>query len=319
MYLNWFITTGESALYFRQYILGNFDNWRKCSGVSPIYLWIFASGESPIGESLIGEVPVTRLILYLFCLLYLILSYFIFLDLFDSVFGCISCVTFPFSFSFLFYVHSLIFILCTVRTSWSSVNANKKKKKNNDFLFPRHYKLSELIDSTQISSLSSPALSLSLEAIENTILRAYFNVCRLVVDMNIYQQDQLLPLKKMSKLANLQLMKSRIVDYSSPDIYDPEFYSDSDDSNSEDDEAITENDADVKTHSTTPMRTTTYVEISSTSVLQRSTVCEFSMRLIRHQLSRILVSTSMVLKSFYINKRLLGLFQRTSLICLLIV
>jgi len=121
---------------------------------------------------------------------------------------------------------------------------NNSNNTNNDFLFPRHHKLSKVIDSKQISSLSSSTVPLSLEAIENTILRAYSDVCRLVVDMNIYQQDQLLPLEKMSKLANLQLMKSRIVDYSCPDQYDPDFDSDSDDSSSEGGEEITGNDAD---------------------------------------------------------------------------
>ena len=60
--------------------------------------------------------------------------------------------------------------------------------------------------------------------------------------MNMYQQDQLLPLEKMSKLAILQLMKSRIVDYSCPDKYDPDF--DSDDSSSDEDDTITEYDPD---------------------------------------------------------------------------
>ncbi len=64
--------------------------------------------------------------------------------------------------------------------------------------------------------------------------------------MNMYQKHQLLPLDKMSKLATLQLNKSRLVDYSCPDKYDSDFDLSSDDSTSEEDEEITENDADKK-------------------------------------------------------------------------
>ena len=101
--------------------------------------------------------------------------------------------------------------------------------------------VNDLFDCNQ---LFPPCVSLSLEAIENIILRAYSDVCSLVVDMNICQQDQLLPLEKMSRLANLQLMKSQIVDYSCPDKYDSDFDSDSDDSTSEEDEEITGNNTD---------------------------------------------------------------------------
>ena len=41
-------------------------------------------------------------------------------------------------------------------------------------------------------SLSSSTVSLSLEVIEKPILRVYFDVCSLVVDMNMCQQDRLL-------------------------------------------------------------------------------------------------------------------------------
>ena len=130
----------------------------------------------------------------------------------------------------------------------SYLNSIKSRNNSNntdtDFLFPRHHKLSQTIDSKRISPLSSSTVSLSLEAIENIILRAYSDVCSLVVDMNICQQDQLLPLEKMSRLANLQLMKSQIVDYSCPDKYDSDFDSDSDDSTSEEDEEITGNNTD---------------------------------------------------------------------------
>jgi hypothetical protein len=122
---------------------------------------------------------------------------------------------------------------------------NNSGSSNNGFLFPRHHKLSKAFDSKQMPSLvSSSTIPLTVEEIENTILRAYSDVCRLVCDMNMYQQDQLLPLEKMSKLANLQLMKSCIVDYSCPDKYDSDFHSDSDDSSSEEDEEITENGTD---------------------------------------------------------------------------
>ena len=93
-------------------------------------------------------------------------------------------------------------------------------------------------------SLLSSTVSLSLGAIENTIIRAYFDVCSLMVDINMYQQEQLLPPEKMFRLANLQLMKSRIVGYSCSNKYDSDFNSDTDDSSSEGDEEITGNDAD---------------------------------------------------------------------------
>ncbi len=51
---------GESPLYFRQQTPWNFVNWRKYSGLSPIYSCTFAIGECPIGESLFGEIPISR-------------------------------------------------------------------------------------------------------------------------------------------------------------------------------------------------------------------------------------------------------------------
>ncbi|CAF1167933.1 unnamed protein product [Rotaria sordida] len=140
--------------------------------------------------------------------------------------------------------HLIQLIESSSKMNHNLVNRNNSNNTNTNFLLPRHHKLSKTIDSKQISSLSFSTVSLSLEAIENTILRAYSDVCSLVVDMNICQQDQVLPLEKMSRLANLQLMKSRIVDYSCPDKYDSDFDSDSDDSNSEGDDEITANDAD---------------------------------------------------------------------------
>ena len=53
------------------------------------------------------------------------------------------------------------------------------------------------IDLKQLSSLSFSTVSLLLEPIENSILCACSDVYSLVVDINIYQQDQLLSLEKM--------------------------------------------------------------------------------------------------------------------------
>jgi len=60
IFANWPKSGGILAKLHRMY-------WRKYSGLSPIgeiprgvlarVQWIFANGESPIGESLIGEIP----------------------------------------------------------------------------------------------------------------------------------------------------------------------------------------------------------------------------------------------------------------------
>jgi hypothetical protein len=47
-------------LFFRRWTSWNLANWRKFSGLSSIYYRTFASGECPIGESLIGEKTVSR-------------------------------------------------------------------------------------------------------------------------------------------------------------------------------------------------------------------------------------------------------------------
>lgn len=130
----------------------------------------------------------------------------------------------------------------------SYLNDVKCRDNNSDtdkyFLFPRHHKMSKENDYKRNSSSSSCSIgSLSLEAIEKTILRAYANVSRLVLNLNMYRQDQLLPLEKMSKLSTLQLMKSLIVDYSCPDKYDSDFDSNTDESSSDEVEEINKNDS----------------------------------------------------------------------------
>jgi hypothetical protein len=62
-------STGESSVDIRQLANVQEINWRKCNGHSPIgectgdklakVHWTLAIGESPIYESLIGEVPAT--------------------------------------------------------------------------------------------------------------------------------------------------------------------------------------------------------------------------------------------------------------------
>ncbi|CAF4290143.1 unnamed protein product, partial [Rotaria socialis] len=67
---NWRNSTeciGENTVNFRQLAKFQRPYWRKYSGLSPIgevppnvlvkVQWTFANGESPIGESLIGEIP----------------------------------------------------------------------------------------------------------------------------------------------------------------------------------------------------------------------------------------------------------------------
>ena len=50
----------------------------------------------------------------------------------------------------------------------------------------------------------------------------------------MYQQHQIPSFENMSKLANFQFQKSKIVDYSHLTKHDPDFNSDSDDSSCED-------------------------------------------------------------------------------------
>lgn len=57
----------------------------------------------------------------------------------------------------------------------------------------------------------------------------------------MYQQHQILSLRRMSKLASFQLQKSRIVDYSHLNQHDPDFDSNSDDSSGKEDEDATGN------------------------------------------------------------------------------
>ncbi|CAM4953661.1 unnamed protein product [Rotaria socialis] len=69
-FANWRNSTeciGENTVNFRQLAKFQRPYWRKYSGLSPIgeappnvlvkVQWTFANGESPIGESLIGEIP----------------------------------------------------------------------------------------------------------------------------------------------------------------------------------------------------------------------------------------------------------------------
>ncbi|CAM4855354.1 unnamed protein product [Rotaria socialis] len=76
-FANWRNSTeciGESIVDVRQLAKFQRPYWRKYSGLSPIgeappnvlvkVQWTFAIGESPIGESLIGEIPEPRNFLY---------------------------------------------------------------------------------------------------------------------------------------------------------------------------------------------------------------------------------------------------------------
>ncbi|CAF4514903.1 unnamed protein product [Rotaria socialis] len=116
---------------------------------------------------------------------------------------------------------------------------------NNKFLFTHFRKQSRPVDSKQISSIASTSIvQLMVKALENTISPAYSYASRLVCHVNMYQQHQILSLRKMSKLASFQLQKSRIVDYSHLNQHDPDFDSDSDDSSGEEDEDTTGNCTD---------------------------------------------------------------------------
>jgi hypothetical protein len=118
---------------------------------------------------------------------------------------------------------------------------NNRNDSNNGFLFPRHHKHSRAIDDKQINSAASSFNTLTVEAVENAVLQAYSYAIRAVCDVNMYQQYQISSLKEMSKLASIQLQKSRIVDYSHLNEHDPDFDSDSDDSTSDGDDGTTEN------------------------------------------------------------------------------
>ncbi|CAM4979795.1 unnamed protein product [Rotaria socialis] len=121
----------------------------------------------------------------------------------------------------------------------------KLTSKFNDFhqSFIQFYQLP--VDSKQISSIASTSIvQLIVKALENTISPAYSYASRLVCHVNMYQQHQILSLRKMSKLASFQLQKSRIVDYSHLNQHDPDFDSDSDDSSGEEDEDTTGNCTD---------------------------------------------------------------------------
>ncbi|CAF3251131.1 unnamed protein product, partial [Rotaria socialis] len=121
-------------------------------------------------------------------------------------------------------------------------NTNDSNKKN---LFSRHLIQSMAVDSKQISSISSTSIvELTVKALENTISQAYSYASRLVCHVNMYQQHQILSLRKMSKLTIFQLQESRIVDYSHLNQHDPDFDSDSDDSSGEGDKDTTENCTD---------------------------------------------------------------------------
>ena len=54
---SWLSPIGEISLYFRQYTLMAFTNWRNSTVLSLTIHWIFAIGESHIGESPSGESP----------------------------------------------------------------------------------------------------------------------------------------------------------------------------------------------------------------------------------------------------------------------
>ncbi|CAM4835706.1 unnamed protein product [Rotaria magnacalcarata] len=166
----------------------------------------------------------------------------------ESTFRSCRAMSGPFSSIVNFTVHQFLqrvkklSFLNSIRCQANHSNANDS---NNKFLFPRHHKQSRTIDSKQISSITSTSIvELTVEALENAILQAYSYASRLVCHVNMYEQHQILSLRKMSKLASFQLQKSRIVDYSHLNQHDPDFDSDSDDSSDEEDEDTTGNGID---------------------------------------------------------------------------
>ena len=166
----------------------------------------------------------------------------------ENTFRSCRAMSGPFSSIVNFTVHQFlqrvkkISFLNSMKSQTSNSNTNNS---NNQFLFPRHHKQSRAVDSKQTLSLASvPTVELTFEAIENTILQAYSHASHLVCNVNMYQSHQILSLTKMSKLASLQLQKSRIVDYSNFNKHDPDFDSDSDDSSGEEDEDAIKNCAD---------------------------------------------------------------------------
>jgi hypothetical protein len=125
-------------------------------------------------------------------------------------------------------------------------------------------------------------------------------------------------LKKMSQLASLQLEKSRIVDYSDLTKHDPDFDSDSDDSNCEEDEYATEDYTDDE--DSIDNNDEDYL---SNHLFNVSPITFQGMRVF-DTINPILAKSYFIVningtKNIYISRQLLGFFQMTSLLCLQIV
>ena len=93
----------------------------------------------------------------------------------ESIFRSCRAMSGPFSSIVNFSVHQFLQRAKNLSYLNSIKSQNNSSDTNNGFVFPRHHKLSKLVSSKQMSSLSSSsAVPLSLEAIENTILRGIF-------------------------------------------------------------------------------------------------------------------------------------------------
>jgi hypothetical protein len=114
----------------------------------------------------------------------------------------------------------------------------------------------------------------------------------------------------MAKVSSLQLMQSRIVDYSCADKYDSNFDLDSDsyDKSSDEDEEITENDAyeDDSLDDDDDDDDDSLSDHLSMSLRLDFKECEFSTPSVRLWLSRTLLSISTVQENIYINRQPLG-------------
>ena len=99
------------------------------------------------------------------------------------------------------------------------------------FSLPRHHK--HKTSDVRQSSTSFSASNIPSNTIEHAIKQAYSYGNRMANDLNTNAEQRISSLEKMPKLAVLQLRKSQIVDYSHRDEHDPDFDSDSDESDTE--------------------------------------------------------------------------------------
>ena len=111
------------------------------------------------------------------------------------------------------------------------------------FLCPSHHKHPKNIHTEGNASLSPSITPLTTEMIEKSILKAYSNASRLMLEVNIYEHDEIPSLEEMSRLASVLLQKLKIVKYSIPGENESDMISDPDDSSSEEEAETTKDES----------------------------------------------------------------------------